>query len=92
MKKIVVGMGDMGVCNDPDSEVVTYALGSCIGLAVYDPHVGAGGLIHYMLPESKLNPDKSKVTPCMFADTGIPLLFKELYAMGATNRHMIIKA
>jgi len=91
MDKYVVGMGDMKVSDDPQSELITYALGSCIGLAVYDPEACVGGIIHYMLPESKLNPDKSSSNPFMFADTGVPLFFKKVYSLGATNRNMVIK-
>ena len=91
MDKYVVGMGDMKISGDPQSEVITYALGSCIGLAVYDPNANIGGIIHYMLPESKLNPEKSKRNPFMFADTGVPLFFKKLYTMGASNKSIVIK-
>ena len=92
MDKYVVGIGDMKISADPQSEVITYALGSCIGLAVYDPIANVGGIIHYMLPESKLNPEKSKKNPYMFADTGVPLFFKKLYNLGATNKNIVIKA
>jgi chemotaxis protein CheD len=92
MDKYVVGMGDMKISRDPQSEVITYALGSCIGLAVYDPKVNIGGIIHYMLPESKLNIEKSRNNPFMFADTGVPLFFKKLYNMGASNKSIVIKA
>lgn len=92
MDKYVVGMGDMKISKDPQSEVITYALGSCIGLAVYDPKAKVGGIIHYMLPESKLNLEKSKQNPFMFADTGVPLFFKKLYNLGASNKSIVIKA
>ena len=49
---IVVGVADMKISNDPDSVLVTHSLGSCIGVAVYDRAVHAGGLLHFMLPDS----------------------------------------
>ncbi len=87
----VVGVGDMKVSNDPESTLVTYSLGSCIGLSIYDPVARVGGLLHYMLPESRLDVQKARNNPYMFGDTGIPLLFKEAYKFGAKkNRVKII--
>ena len=91
MEKLVVGMADMKVSSDPSQEVITYALGSCIGVAVFDNLVGVGGIIHYMLPESKLNTEKAKANPYMFADSGLPMFFKKLFAFGATKKNMKIK-
>ena len=85
---IIVGVSDMKVSNDPGDELVTYSLGSCIGIAVYDPAARAGGLLHYLLPESSLDPVKAENNPFMFADTGIPLLFKACYSLGAQKQRM----
>ena len=87
---LIVGVGDMKVSNDPESVLVTYSLGSCIGLAIYDPEVKVGGLLHYMLPESSLDKQKANKNPCMFGDTGIPLLFKESYKFGAKKNRVKI--
>ena len=75
--KIIVGMADMQVTNTPEATLITYALGSCIGVTLYDPSAKVGGLLHFMLPESQLDPQKAQRKPWMFADTGIPLFFKE---------------
>jgi len=91
MGRIVVGIADMKVSNSPDDTLITHALGSCIGVAVYDPVVKVGGLLHFMLPESKVNPEKAKQNPYMFADTGVPLLFKTCYKYGAVKKRMIVK-
>jgi chemotaxis protein CheD len=85
---IVVGVSDMKASNDPKGTLITYSLGSCIGIAIYDPLVKAGGLLHFMLPESSLVPVKAAVKPFMFADSGIPLLFKSVYALGGEKRRM----
>jgi chemotaxis protein CheD len=85
---LVVGVSDMKVSNDPNRVLVTYSLGSCIGIAVFDPVAGAGGLLHYMLPESSLDSAKAAVNPFMFADTGIPRLFKSVYELGGMKRRM----
>ena len=82
-QRVVVGVGDMGVSNNVAITLSTYALGSCIAVAVYDPIARAGGLLHMMLPESSLSPDKALSQPAMFADTGLPLLFRALFGIKA---------
>ncbi|MHB9099756.1 MAG: chemotaxis protein CheD [Syntrophales bacterium] len=91
MTDVVVGISDLKVSNKDMDCLVTYALGSCIAVAVYDPQVKVGGLLHYMLPDSTLDFEKAREHPGMFADTGIPLLFKSCYKFGAEKKRMIIK-
>jgi len=85
---IIIGVADMKVSNDSETVLATYSLGSCIGLAIYDPIEKIGGLLHYMLPESSLDRVKAKKNPYMFGDTGIPLLFKEAYKFGAKKQRI----
>ena len=91
MSDIVIGIADLKFSNNRNDALVTYALGSCIAVAIYDPAVKVAGLLHYMLPDSSLDAVKAKATPGMFADTGIPLLFKTCYNMGADKRRIIVK-
>lgn len=81
----------MKVTNDPDATLITYSLGSCIGVAIHDPIVKVGGLLHFMLPDSQIDPQKALKNPWMFADTGIPTLFKETYRLGAEKKRMLVK-
>jgi len=85
---LIVGVSDMKVSKDPNGVLITYSLGSCIGIAVYDPVVRVGGLLHYMLPESSLDSAKAAAKPFMFADTGIPRLFKSVYELGGSKSRM----
>ncbi|MCF8070556.1 MAG: chemotaxis protein CheD [Desulfobacterales bacterium] len=78
----------MKVSSDLESTIVTYSLGSCIGVSIFDPVAKVGGLLHYMLPESSLDTEKAKAKPFMFADTGIPHLFKAAYKLGAKKQRM----
>ena len=87
-----IGVADLHVSNRPELSLVTYALGSCIGLMVYDPVAKVGGMLHYMLPESSLDPEKAARTPAMFADAGIPLLFRKCYVLGAEKKRMTVFA
>ena len=91
MADLVVGISDLKVSSNPADSMITYALGSCIAVAVYDPAARVGGLLHYMLPDSTLDAAKAKETPAMFADTGIPLLFKSCYKLGADKKRMVVK-
>ena len=84
--RLVVGIGELAVSQSTDDTIVTHALGSCIAVCVWDPGVRVGGLLHFLLPESKLNPDRAAKQPATFADTGIPLLFQAAYARGADKR------
>ena len=74
MKHIIV-VGDMKA-GEKEGLLITHALGSCLGLIAYDPQEKIGGLLHAMLPLSKINRDKAQANPCMFVDTGVPTLFK----------------
>jgi len=89
--KIVVGISDMKVSNRPEDMLITYSLGSCIGVVIWDPVAKVGGLLHYMLPDSSLDKEKAQKKPFMFADTGIPFLFKETYKYGAVKNRIIVK-
>lgn len=82
----------MVVSNDPGADLCTYALGSCIGVAVYDPGQKIGGLLHVMLPDSSIHPAKAAARPSMFVDTGVPGLFHSLYNLGAERERLIIMA
>lgn len=88
--KLVVGVADMKLSSDPDAVLITYSLGSCIGLAIYDPVAKVGGILHYMLPESSIDQAKAKENPYMFGDTGIPLLFRGAYELGAKKSRLKI--
>jgi chemotaxis protein CheD len=82
----------MVVSNDPSADLVTYSLGSCIGVTLYDPDKMIGGLLHVMLPDSKIHPAKAAIWPSMFVDTGLPRLFHGLYNLGADRDRLVVKA
>ena len=89
--KHTIGISEMKLSDQGDDILVTYSLGSCIGVTVYDPVACAGGMIHCMLPLSKIDPKKAQVSPCMFVDTGIPMLFEEAYRLGAQKSRIVLK-
>lgn len=77
--EIQVGIADYKIAKNPN-RLITLGLGSCVGVTLYDPIVKVGGLLHVMLPDSTSFKDVQK--PAKFADLGIPLLVKELSAIG----------
>jgi chemotaxis protein CheD len=85
----VVGVGDMLTGQGPGGQIVTYALGSCIGLTVFDPVTHTGGLLHAMLakPTSEKAAEKK---PFMFITTGVPMLFKKVQALGAQRDRLVV--
>jgi chemotaxis protein CheD len=89
--KQIVGVADMKLGEKGDV-LVTHALGSCLGLVVHDPEAKVGGLLHAMLPLSKINPQKAAANPFMFVDTGVPELFKQLYGLGGKRSRLVVKA
>ncbi|TXT46346.1 MAG: cheD [Limisphaerales bacterium] len=90
-KTLIVGVADMIASNDANAELITYSLGSCLGVAVYDPVSKVGGLLHLMLPDSSISPEKAAKHPFMFADTGLPRLFHNLYSFGGVKSRLVVK-
>ncbi|HEV8547925.1 MAG TPA: chemotaxis protein CheD [Polyangiaceae bacterium] len=91
MTLVTVGVGDLRVSNDPGSVLVTYGLGSCIAVLVFDPVRHVAGMVHYMLPLSAITPEKAKERPAMFGDTGVPLLFRRMTELGSRQSDWIVK-
>lgn len=87
---MTVGVADMKTSRQPGEIIMTYALGSCLGIAVHDPVAAVGGMLHVMLPNSQVNPEKAAVNPAMFVDTGLPALFKAVYALGGVKSRIRI--
>jgi chemotaxis protein CheD len=90
-KIIAVGVGDAKLSASPEEVLATYGLGSCIGIAIWDPIARVAGLLHFMLPESQSDPVKAQNNPWLYADTGIPLLFKSAYKLGADKKRLLVR-
>ena len=88
----LVGVADMKSSSSPDDEIITYALGSCLGITVYDPVARIGAMVHVMLPSSSIDPVKASMNPCMFVDTGVKNLFLASYKAGAQRSRLIVVA
>lgn len=86
-----VGIGEWVVASDPEDQIKTYALGSCLAVIITDIKLGITGMIHIALPESSIDPEKAKERPGYFADSGIPLMIEEMKKRGAIRANVRIK-
>ncbi|MBO6179676.1 MAG: chemotaxis protein CheD [Selenomonadaceae bacterium] len=85
---IRVGMADYKVGKSP-ATLISYGLGSCIGVSLYDPQLKVGGLLHIMLPDS--TQARASDNPAKFADTGLPLMLADVLKLGAVKTRLVAK-
>ncbi len=85
---IKVGIAEYNICRFPD-RITTIGLGSCVGVVLYDEQKKIAGLLHVMLPDSKMIRDNQK--KAKFADTGLELLINELNLIGVRTNALKAK-
>ncbi len=89
MENIVkVGMADLNSIRNPGI-LTTLGLGSCVGIALYDPYTKVIGLAHIMLPSSLQA--KNNLNVAKFADTGIEKLVEDMIKLGASRNRLVAK-
>ena len=86
-RDIKVGIGDMKFTRGGGT-IITYALGSCIGITFYDPAIKLGGLLHIMLP-NRSDPNDPKIYK--YADSGIREMVRKLSAFGMVKSRTVVK-
>ena len=91
-RKRPAGIGELLISDDPGETLIAYSLGSCIGLALFDPEIRLAGLLHSQLPLSKMDPAQAERWPGRFTDTGVGLLLQEMYDRGARRARLVAKA
>ena len=85
--KITIGIADMKLAKG-EGMLITYALGSCIGICLHDPMLKLGALVHIMLP---INMEAGRTNVMKYADTGIKETLKQMEAMGARRTRITAK-
>ncbi len=85
-----VTISDAKTASGEDS-LITYSLGSCIGVMLYDPLRKVGGLLHFQLPTSTMDANRAAQSPCMFADSGFAALLSMMTQQGAEKRRLKCK-
>lgn len=91
LRRLVVGIGEYAVSDAAGDLIITHALGSCVAVCLHDPVGGVAGLIHVLLPESRINPQRAADQPAAFADTGIPLFVRTAETMGLVRKRTTVK-
>jgi chemotaxis protein CheD len=87
---IIVGISDAAITRDASTSIVTYGLGSCIAICVFDPVAQVGGLAHVMLPDSEMDGSKAEANPFIFADTGVRALVRRAAGLGANPSRLAV--
>ncbi|MFH1913478.1 MAG: chemotaxis protein CheD [Pseudomonadota bacterium] len=88
----IVTISDMKLSTAVEDVVVTYSLGSCLGVTVYDPKAGVGGMVHCLLPHAGAAREKARANPFMFVNTGVAMMVRRLMDRGAEKRRLVFKA
>jgi chemotaxis protein CheD len=88
-KHVRIDVGDLHASSNSDEVLLTYALGSCLGVAIHDSRAHAGGLAHIQLPTSI---DRANFAEGVwsYADRALPELFQRVYALGAARGNLRI--
>ncbi len=92
MAKIVIGISQMSISSNTDDVLVTHSLGSCLGLAAYDPNAKVGAILHCLLPMPQSEKQREGLNPFMFVSSGIPEMMRQLMAKRATKTSLVLKA
>ena len=90
-RRIIIHVSDAKVSNSQADILTTYSLGSCIGVCLYDASTHIAGMLHYQLPDSKMDIERAKHKPFMFADTGLKIVVEKMVDMGAKRKRMQVK-
>ncbi|HEY8965950.1 MAG TPA: chemotaxis protein CheD [Candidatus Methylacidiphilales bacterium] len=90
-RETIVGVADIKMASGASWIITTYALGSCLGITLYDPAKKIGGMLHAMLPDSKLHQSQGATKIAMFLDSGMNELLAQLRKAGANERNLECK-
>jgi chemotaxis protein CheD len=86
-----VGVADLKISGDVTDVLITYALGSCLGVTVYDFKLKRGGLLHCMMPDSSIDKIKAAGNPSLYVDSGMKVLMNNFYRNGSRKNDLIIR-
>jgi chemotaxis protein CheD len=86
-----VGVADIKISDDVEDLLITYALGSCLGITVYDFRMKRGALLHCMLPESGIDREKAAGNPCVYVDSGMKAMLDNFHRKGSHKRDLIVR-
>jgi chemotaxis receptor (MCP) glutamine deamidase CheD/CheY-like chemotaxis protein len=87
----ILGMGAYDITDEPGRILKIFALGSCVGVALFCPPKPIIALAHIVLPSSNTDLEKAKNLPGYFADTGIAVMLERFNSMGCPNSSIVAK-
>lgn len=88
---INIGISEFAVSNNADDILVTYSLGSCVGVSLFDPIAGVGGLIHCMLPSVSPVKKEEIINPITYVDSGVIIMLQKIFDLGGSRKSIICK-
>lgn len=86
-----VGVADLKISRDVEDLLITYALGSCLGITVYDIRLKRAGLLHCMMPDSSIDRSKAAGNPCLYVDSGMKVMLDNFFINGSRKNDLIIR-
>lgn len=86
-----IGVADLKISGDVTDILITYALGSCLGITVYDIRLKRAGLLHCMLPDSSLDRSKAAGNPFLYVDSGMKTMLNDFYRKGSCKHNLMIR-
>jgi chemotaxis protein CheD len=88
LNHVAVGLGELRVSRDPQDVLVSYGLGSCVGIGLYDPILRIAGLLHALLPAHSNGTDGCSPK---FVDSGVQALLDEMTRAGADRNRLVVR-
>jgi chemotaxis protein CheD len=89
-ERIFVGIARMAVAKAP-AVLEAHALGSCLGVALFDNRSKIGGLLHAMLPNSDSAMSSARSNSAKFVDVGIEEMLSRMIKEGAVRKNVTAK-
>jgi len=90
MNNIVVGLGEIKISNNSDDVLVAYGLGSCLGIAMYDPVIHLAGMLHAVLPTC--DPNIANSDACVkYVCCGIDVMLQQIIGKGAIRNRIVVR-
>ena len=87
----IIKIAEMVISDDPSDELITYSLGSCVGVAAWDKTARVGGMIHCLLPSARNANADYETNPARFVDVGVTEFLEKLFEKGARRESLVIK-
>lgn len=88
---LIVGISEYVISNRIEDVLITFSLGSCIGVSFYDATLNQGALVHCMLPSVTMGSINDNLSPVAYVDSGIHIVLQSLIDLGSKKKNLICK-